>query len=430
MEADVLKGYVDLWRRYGDVVALRLGPLRACLIAHPEHVHHVLVKNQKNYVKGIGYDGLRLLLGHGLITSDGELWRRQRQLVQPAFTPAAVGQFFDMMVDVTRRMRERWQPQAAAGAEIEMDLEMRRLTMSVIGHAMFGIDLGEDSSRVGQALQSAFSHVPERASRPLRLPLAVPTARNRRFKQDLAVVDAFVAERIAEARQRGATGTLLDLLLRAHDEETRQPMTEVQLRDEVVTLFFAGFETTARSLTWAWYLLANHPPVAEALADEADRVLAGRDPTVADLHRLDTTRRVVDETLRLYPPTALLARQNVEADEVGGYSLPPKTLVILMPFLVHRFPGFWDEPERFDPDRFLPAAVERRPRSAYIPFASGPRVCVGNNFALMEMVLALAMTARRFRVTRDDPEPVPVQFVGVSRPARPIRLRLHARPSA
>ena len=427
MEADILKGYIGLWRRYGDVVELRFGPARARLIAHPEHVHHVLVKNQKNYVKGVGYDGLRLLLGNGLITSDGELWRQQRRLVQPAFTPAAIGQFFDMMVEVTGRMLDRWRERAAEDGEVGMDLEMRRLTMTVIGRAMFGVDLGEDASTVGQALQSAFGYIPERATRPLSLPLAVPTARNRRFRRDLAVVDEFVTARIGEARRRGHTGTLLDVLLGARDEETGQPMTERQLRDEVVTLFFAGFETTARSLTWAFYLLARHPEVAAALAAEADAVLGGRDPAVADLYRLACTRQVVDETLRLYPPTALLARQNLEADEIGGYGLPPKTLVVLMPFLVHRFPGIWEEPERFDPDRFRPAAVEGRPRSAYIPFASGPRVCVGNNFALMEMTIALAMSAGRFRVTGVEEEPVPVVFVGVTRPARPIRLRLHAR---
>ena len=367
MESDILKAYLGLWRRYGDVVELRFGPLSARLIAHPDHVNHVLVANQKNYLKGVGYDGLRLLVGQGLLTSEGDLWRRQRRLIQPAFTPAAVGQYFDMMVEVTRQMLHRWQPLAAAEDEVGMDLEMRRLTMTVIGRAMFGIDLGEESSAVGQALQSAFGFIPERTTRPLSLPLSVPTSRNRQFKKDLAVVDRFVAERIAAARARGHAGTLLDLLLRARDDETRAPMTEQQLRDEVVTLFFAGFETTARSLTWAWYLLASHPEVADGLAEEAGRVLGGRDPSLGDLHRLDHTRRVVDETLRLYPPTALLARQNIDADEIGGYGLPPGTLVILMPYLVHRFPGIWDEPERFDPDRFLQWSAVRAPPTSPSP---------------------------------------------------------------
>jgi cytochrome P450 len=219
----------------------------------------------------------------------------------------------------------------------------------------------------------------------------------------------------------------LAMLLRARDEETGQSLSETDLRDEVVTLFFAGFETTARSLTWGWYLLAKHPDVQNRLAAEADRVLQGRAPTIDDLFQLNYTRQVVDEVLRLYPPTALLARQNVEADEIGGYVIPPGSMVILVPYLVHREPQLWPDPERFDPDRFARAAAEARPKQAYIPFAAGPRVCLGNNFALLEMVYAMSMAAGRYRLEMAVDEEIPFELVGTMRPTKPLLVKVRRR---
>ena len=424
MGGDSLTYFLNVGERYGDVVGLAAGPLPALVLRHPEHLHHVLVKNQANYKKGLGYDGLRLFLGQGLVTSEGELWRTQRRIMQPSFTPKAITQFFDMMVAVTRQLRERW---AAAGdAPLVVDDEMMALTMSIISRAMFSVDLGTDSE-VGSALRSAFAFIPKRGMSP-GLPLALPVPSHLRFRRAMRTIDAFVAGKVAEARARGGSDDLISMLLAARDEEGGGQMSEAQLHDEVLTLFFAGFETTARSLTWAFYLLGRHPRVAERLQQETRRVLGDRDPALDDLFTLAYTRMIADETLRLYPPTALLARQAVAGDEIGGFAVPPGALIILVPFAAHRHQAIWSEPERFDPDRFAPSAVAARPRYAYLPFASGPRICIGNNFALMEMVVALAMLAPRFSMTPLDDRPLEVRFSGTTCPDRPLVVRL--RPQA
>lgn len=425
---DVLQAYLEMWQQYGDIVYMKLGPLDAYLLASPEAVNHVLVKNQRNYIKGIGYDSFRLLVGQGLVTSDGELWRQQRKLMAPSFTPSAITQFFEMMVEVTERMIARWQPLVGSGQPIVVDQEMVRLTMSIIGRAMFSIDLGEEMEEVGRAIQGAFAFIPERFNNPLSLPLSVPLPAHQRFKRNLGVIEDFIAARIAEGRRNPEQGDLLSILLKAQDEDSGYQMSEQQLRDEVITLFFAGFETTARSLTWGWYLLGSHPQVYARLQDEARQVLGKRLPTVEDLYRLEYTRMVIDETLRLYPPTAMLARQNLEEDQIGGYSVPPGSLVILLPFAVHRYPGIWPEPERYDPERFSAETASQRPKSAYIPFASGPRVCLGNNFALMEMALAFSMISGRVYLRRVDQQPIAHEFVGTTRPTRPLEMLVEALP--
>lgn len=424
---DNLASHMQLVEQFGDIVHLRLGPLRTFILADPEDIYHVLVKNQKNYDKGLGYDGLRLFLGEGLVTSERDLWRQQRRLMGPKFTPKATLNFTGMMGEVTHNMLDRWQATAEAGGTLVMDEEMFRLTMSVISRALFGIDLDAELTEVGAAVRDAFAFIPDRSLSMINVPLSVPLPKHRSFKRALDTIDRFIAERIAIARESGARDTLLGVLLDAQDDETGRRMDAQQLRDEVVTLFFAGFETTARSLTWAWYELSRHPEVAARVAAEAQAVIGQGAPDVGELYQLTYTRMVVDETLRLYPPTALLARQNVEADEIGGYPIPPGSLITLIPYLVHRHPSVWDDPERFDPERFTAEAMSERPKYAYIPFATGPRICLGNSFALMEMTIALAMALARFRFESVDSAPVRGVFRGTLVPDRPLSLRVSAR---
>lgn len=422
---DIIAHYMDMWQEYGDIIYIRLGPLDGYTLFSPDFTHHVLVKNQKNYIKGIGYDGFRLLVGQGLVTSDGELWRRQRSLMQPPFTPRAMPNYFDMMVEVTQGMLNRWEVWANNEESFVMDQEMLRLTMSIIGRAMFSIDLGEEMTEVGEALDRAFAFIPSRTNS--LIPLSLPLPFHRQFKADLEIINRFIAERIAAGRQGGSQDNLLSILLQARDEKTGRHMEENQLRDEVVTLFFAGFETTARSLTWGWYLLTRHPQVIESLEAEADRLLVDGLPMDSDMGNLVYTKMVVDETLRMYPPTALLARQNVEPDEIGGYYIPPKAMIILVPYAVHRYPEIWENPERFDPQRFTPEAVLERPKNAYIPFAAGPRVCLGNNFALQEMLLAFSMTAARYHIEAVSDEEISFEFAGTIQPTQPLRVTARER---
>ncbi len=424
---DVLQAYIDLWRRYGDIVHIRFSSLNAYVLAHPEHVHHVMVKNQKNYIKGVGYDTFRLLVGQGLVTSEGALWQQQRRLMQPSFTPTATTRFATMMVDVTQQMLDRWQTAADQGQVLHMDTEMTQLTMSIIGRAMFGIDLSDEMSEVGRAFQEAFAFIPQRNLHPLPLPLTWPLPQHRRFNRNLQIIEQFIAARIAEGRRQPNDDTLLGILLRAKDEETAAPMSAQQLRDEVVTLFFAGFETTARSLTWAWYCLGRYPEVAAKLTAEVDQVLGNRRPVLEDLFKLRYTRMVVDEVLRVYPPTPLLGRQTLEDDVIGGYAIPARSMVIPMPYLVHRHPSAWHDGDRFDPERFAAEAVEQRPKFAYIPFASGPRVCLGNNFALLEMVLALAMVAARYRLELASATELLPEYTGTIRPNHPVMIKISRR---
>lgn len=425
-EQNILLQMIEFWETYGDLFALKLGSGYTYVLTHPDHLHHVLVTNQKNYHKGAGYDSLRLLIGNGLITSDGEQWRQQRRIMQPSFTPSSITQFTDMMSEITAKLLGRWHTAADKGTIVNVDDEMLRLTMSIISKAMFSIDLEEDLQEVGNALQEGFDFIAGRNATPLRMPLSIPTAKNRRFKQALDIIDSFIYERIAVGQQKQEADDLLSILLQAKDEETGQTMDKQQLRDEAVTLFFAGFETTARTLTWGWHLLTQHPEVMTKLEEEADEQLNGRLPTVGDLYNLTYTRMVTDETLRLYPPTGLLGRQAVEEDVIGGYPIPAGSRIILIPHVTHRHPDIWENPAQFDPERFTAEKVKTRPKSAYIPFANGPRVCIGNNFALMEMVIALSTIANRFRLERVTAA-IPFEFHGTTRPTTKLQVKIHHR---
>jgi cytochrome P450 len=416
----------------GDIVYMKLGPMNAFMLFNPDHVYQVLVKNQKNYVKGMGYDGLRLMLGQGLLTSEGETWLQDRRLMSPFFTPTTITRYTAMMVEVIQAMLARWQAAAVSGQPINMDEEMMRLTMSVIGRAMFSIDLAEEMAEVGRALREAFDFIPGRLSAGGLLPISFPLPSHRRFQRNLQVIDAFIHARVVAGRRQIAAGgpdgpqadNLLAILLKASDCETGYRLSEQQLRDEVATLFFAGFETTARSLTWGWYLLSKNPAAAALLAEEACRELGDGAPV--DVARLKYSRMVVDETLRLYPPTAMLARQNIAEDNIGGYTIPAGSMVVLVPYGVHRYPGIWENPEVFDPERFGEQAAAR-PRQAYIPFASGPRVCLGNSFALLEMVLTFSLTAASFSLTPTVPGEIGAQFAGTVRPTRALWMKVEQR---
>lgn len=419
---DVLQNHLNLYQTYGDIVHMKLGPMNSYVLFNPEHVHHVLVKNQKNYVKGSGYDGLRLMLGQGLVTSDGETWLQDRRLMGPFFTPTAIARYTEMMVEVIEAMLARWQAAASQGKTLQMDEEMMRLTMSVIGRAMFSIDLGEEMAEVGKALREAFAFIPTRASAGGLLPINFPLPSHRRFQRNMLTINAFIQNRIAAGRKEGGDN-LLGVLLKAQDGETGYQLSEQQLQDQVTTLFFAGFETTARSLTWGWYLLGQHPEVVQRLSEEARAVFGNTGPV--NMTGLKYSRMVVDETLRLYPPTALLARQNLEEDTIGGYTIPAGSMVVLVPYVVHRFPGLWENPEVFNPERFGEQAAAR-PKPAYIPFASGPRVCIGNSFALLEMVLTLSMATARFRFSPTQPGEIKAQFAGAIRPDRDLWMKVEA----
>ena len=398
---DPLRFYRKFWREHGDIVRVHWhGEHYLTLCVAPDAVERVLQANWSNYPKGFFYKRLSVFTGQGLFTSEGELWLRQRRLAQPAFHRARVAELAPLMSRTVSEMCQRW-ARETADEPFDVAAEMMTLTLQIAGRALFGADLsGQSAQRFHHLMNAAMLHVEHRFN-PLSLPEAVPTPRNRRFGRVKAELDAWILQIAARRRQSSTEGEraddLLQLLIEARDEQTGEPMSDRQLADEVITLLVAGHETTADALAWAFALLARTPDARARLEAEA-RALNGRLPTYDDLAKLPYARMVFEETLRLYPPIWALARQAKGDDEIGGYQIKAGGDVVVPPFLTHRHPEFWPHPERFEPQRFAPGQSETRPKFSYYPFGGGPRLCVGQGFALMEGQIALAVIASRFRL--------------------------------
>ena len=389
----------DSWRKYGDVFQVRLGARSLTFAIHPDEVERVNVANRQNYDKRESYDSARkYVLGEGLVASTGELWRRQRKLMSPFFTPKGVQSYAELMIRDSARLVERWQALAKGGVEVEMSEEMTLVTASIILRSMFGSDTMESIHCMKDAVGTMISFINSRMP-GLALPVWIPTSKNRKYLAARKLVHRSIAALIAQRRATDPSNwpdDLLSRLMKARDEETGQAMSESLLRDESITIFFAGHETTARTMTFAWYALANSPHVRERLHAEIDGVLGSRLPTTDELRRLPYTLQVIKEVLRLYPAAPFYVRDAVGADQIGGFDVPAGASVMLSPYYTHRHPQFWENPEVFDPDRWTPERDASRHDYAYHPFAAGPRVCIGNNFSLLESHLLLAILAQRF----------------------------------
>ena len=398
-------------RDYGDVVRLRFpGGRLAHLISSPEGVKQILQDKQKQYDKETSsFIKMRAFLGRGLLTSDGEFWLRQRRLIQPGFHRQRIASFASRMVSDTELLAEEWERLADSGATVDLAHEMMRHTMRIVSKTLLSRDLSGNADRVGRALAFALRHTSARITAIFSTPERFPTPGNLRYLRARATLDELVVGLIEQRRQSGKDeGDLLSMLMLARDESTGQAMSDEQLRDEVMTLFVAGHDTTASALGWAFYLLDGHPEVAARLASELRTVLGGRSPTLEDLARLELTRMVIDEAMRLYPPGWLMGRRAMQDDEIGGFFIPANTFVFVSPWVVQRNPRVWTDPDRFDPGRFSPERASSIPRYAYFPFGGGPRQCIGQSFALMEMQLVLATLFQRFR-----PKLVPGAVVAV-----------------
>jgi len=395
---------------------------RFALVNHPDYVQRVLVGNHANYAKGrLNRQILGPSLGQGLLTSEGEFWRRQRRIAAPAFHHRRLAALAGLMVEVAQGVSARWR----SLPEIDVGQEMMSLTMEIVARALFSRDVAGSVPALGAAIDTLI----ESFGRPavpdlLGLPEWLPRRRDPAAKRALAYVDSVIYEIIRSRRAASASpDDLLGMLLEARDEETGEGMTDRQLRDEVMTLFAAGHETTAVALTWCWSLLGRHPEVERRLHAEVDEVLAGRAPAFEDLERLPYARMVVEETMRLYPPAYSLNRVALADDAMGPHVVRKGTLVTVSPWVTHRNPLLWPDPLAFDPERFRPEAVRERHRYAYFPFGGGPRVCIGNAFALMEARLALAVLAQDWRLAPNSgPAPRPQARVTL-RPREPLRMR-------
>lgn len=387
-------------QQYGDICHYHILRWPVYLISHPDYIKHVLQDNHRNYGKNtFAYRALRLILGHGLVTSDGTFWLRQRRLAQPAFHRERIDAFGTIMTQAAHDMLKRWETYRTTEQPFDVAQEMTRLTLRIAGETLFNIDLTNEADEVGRALAFGLEEVTSRLMRPLALPLFIPTRQNRRFIRARNTLDRVVYGIIAERRrQHEDRGDLLSMFMLAQDEESGERMNDQQLRDEVMTMMLAGHETTANALAWTCYLLAQHPEVERRLAAELASVLGSRLPGIADLPNLSYTLMVIQESMRLYPPVYMFSRNAIQDDHIGGYRIPAGMTVSMSPYVMHRHAAFWDTPERFDPLRFTPPRMAERHRFAYIPFAAGPRQCIGNTFALTEAQLVLASVVQRYHL--------------------------------
>lgn len=428
MRQDPLGFLMECTQRYGDVVDIRFPPFRNFLVSHPRDVKHILQDNHRNYWKGIVLGKLKRIAGEGLLFSDGALWRRQRQLIQPAFHRERISALAEMMTEATAVMLDQWSTQAATRRPLDVAPEMSKLTLEIVAKALFGTDLGEDKEEFVEAVTGAMAYANHLVNHIFTLPLVIPTPANRRGRRAINSLDRIVWKMI-NARPPEATdrNDLLTMLITARDAETNERMDDRQLRDECVTFLVAGHETTAVTLSWAWHLLSSHPSIERRLHREVDEVLGKRTPTVSDLADLPYTRMVLEESMRLYPPAWATTRQAYADDEVGGQRIPAGTPVTVSPYVTHRNPVFWENPEAFDPQRFAPERSAERPDYAYYPFGGGPRGCVGRQFAMMEGQLVLAMVAQRFHLQGVPGHPVVPDPILTLRPRHGVVMTLHGR---
>lgn len=385
---------VEDFARLGDTYRVYAPSRRAevWVIHSPDDVKRVLVTNHENYTKGFGLDRVKLLLGNGIMVSEGEFWRRQRRMMQPLFSRRAIEQFARLIVEANTALIERWERKCAAGEPVDVTQDTSELILGIVLSSIFGRDLAWMTECVG--------------ANPFELLTQMPK-RDLRFAFRFRALSRLVTELIQ--RRRAAPEDHLDfvaMLMGARDKETGASMSDRELVDELLTLIVAGHETTAAAVNVCWYLLSQHPHAEAELHAEVDAVPERPCPSYRDIDDLPVTQRVLQESMRLYPPGWLLSRRAIGADRIGGYDLPAGTTVLLAPYLVHRHPRHWDAPEEFRPDRFLPEAVDQRHKQAYLPFAAGPRHCIGENVAMFEMTLHVAMVARRFRLRHLAEQPL------------------------
>ncbi len=423
------------WRKYGDLVRFKIGPVENYLVADPEAVQQVLQTNNRNYNKQTTDNRkLKLALGEGLVTSDGDFWRRQRRIAQPAFHRERLQKFAGTITASTDAMSRAWRTNAESGRPLDVAHEMMRLTLEIILQTMFSTDGSARAEELGGYVSTAIRYVNDRVTSLTSLfefPERLPTARNREFRHAIAELDRFIFD-VIKARRNGAAqpGDLLTMLMEARDLDTGETMTNQQLRDEAITIFSAGHETTANALAWTFYLLSTHPEVMSRVRTEVDRVLGERTPTVEDLAKLEYTGRVIKESMRLYPPVWIIPRNTLCADVLSGYDIPAGAQIYISPFLTHRHPRVWENPEGFDPDRFLPERIGALPRYAYLPFGGGPRMCIGNNFAMMEAQLILASVTQQFRLELVPGQRVELEPLVTLRPKHGIEMTVHSQRSA
>jgi cytochrome P450 len=420
---DILGMFLQSAREYGDVVRIRIPNMNSYLISHPDDIEYVLVTANRNFKKHKVWRHLTSLFGTGLLTSEGDFWIRQRRLAQPAFHRNRIASYGQIMVDFTNRMLQKWEDDQTR----DVHQDMMELTMEIVAKTLFNADVSKESKDVGHAMEVVMMEFQSRFGRPFFLPEAIPTPGNVRFKKAIRKFDDMIYGIIRSRRtSHDETGDLLSLLLNARDEDG-SGMTDTQLRDEIITLFLAGHETTAIALSWTLYLLSQHPEATSKVFEEIDGVLKNRDASVGDLPKLKYTEMVILESMRLYPPAYGFGREAISECEIGGYHVPAGTTIFLSQWVTHRDPRFFENPLEFNPERWSNDLAKRIPKYAYFPFSGGPRQCIGNSFAMMEAVLLMVTILRAFRLDLVPNHPVVPQPSITLRPKYGMKMMLKKR---
>jgi cytochrome P450 len=425
---DPLNFLLTVAREHGDVVHLRFGPQSVFLVNNPDHIRDVLVTNNRNFIKSRGLQMAKRFLGEGLLTSEGEFHRRQRRLSQPAFHRQRMNAYAEVMARSGSIIRDRWQ----TGETVDIAQEMMRVTLAIVGKTLFDADVESEAAEIRSALTDIMLLFDRITSPFPNLLMKLPLPSNFRFLKARKRLDATIYRIINEHRATGADrGDLLSMLLMAQDEEgDGGGMTDVQLRDEAMTIFLAGHETTANALAWTWYLLAQHPDVEARLHEEIDAQLEGRLPAADDFARLKYTEKVFAEAMRLYPPAWAMGRQALSDYPIDNYIVPAGSIILMSPWVMHHDPRYYPDPFKFDPERWTPPAREARPKFSYFPFGGGPRVCIGEGFAWMEGVLLIATIAQHWSMRLAAGEKVEPKPMITLRPRGGMRMTLDRRASA
>jgi cytochrome P450 len=424
IQRDNVQTFMDAWREYGDIVHFR-GPLTINLLVHPDYVQQVLRDNYTNYPRPTFVaDKLKSIVGEGLVAAEGTRWQHARRNSQPAFHPELINTSAQIFTESTSEMLEGWEQKVQSGQPFDVKSEMMHLTLTNLGKALFKANWGEQVNKVEPIVALALAHTHKRLTSPVD-PQRFPLKSTKAFNKGLSSLDEIVFGAINERRGDLDGGSdLISILLQVKDEETGKGLTDEQIRDEVIGFFIAGHETVSSAMSWTWYLLSQNPESWRRLRAEVDEVLGDRTPTADDVPKLEYTTRVLLESMRLYPPIFVLMRCAKEDDEIDGYHIPAGSNIVLCAYVTHRHPDFWPNPEGFDPDRFTPERSAGLHRMAYFPFSGGPRKCIGNAFAMMQMPIILAMVTQKFRVNLVPGEkPVPEPAISL-RPRDPLMMTL------
>ncbi len=410
---------------YGNTFLVNFFMRKLFITSDPEAIKHVLQTNNKNYIKDFGYRQLKLALGNGLLMNEGESWMQQRRLAQPIFYKKRLNGLFNIMVDVVEGFCENLEQSRGQSEPINLTRTMNVVTSDVVIKTLLGGDFANDNRDIQNTINHTQTYIVKRIREPYTIPMMYISGKHRRFKKDIGRFDKVIYDIIDERKKSGEqTNDLLSMLLEARDQDTGEGMNAQQLRDEIITMYVAGHETSANALSWTWHLLVQHPDIYKKMKDEVTSVLGDRRPELEDLKAMQYTRQVIDESMRIYPPAWAVGREALDTDEVAGHTLKKGEICFISIYNLHHDPELWENPEIFNPDRFNPEAVKARPKGYYIPFGGGPRMCIGNHFALMEIHLLLACMIRRFDFEFVPEHPVEMEPLVTLRPKYGIRVKV------